>query len=460
MSKHLIFNAFGAAAANHVSPGFWKLPEARIAREYTKPAFWIELAKTLDDAGFDTMFWPDILGVGSDYRGTTDSAFETAQQAPNIDPMPLAAMLASHTKNIGFAVTVSTTYSHPFQVARQMATLDHLTDGRIGWNVVTSSSDAAARNHGLEYQIPHDERYVRAEEYMEVVYKLWEQSWPDAAVVMDVENDVYAEGSRIRPINHHGHYYRVDGPLPVPPSPQRTPVLFQAGSSRAGLEFAARNTEVMFLAGNKHEQVRDERLRILENAAAVGRRPGDLRFVSSLTFVTGTTNEEAQAKYDRWAAAASFEGGLTQLSLYTGIDWSKYDLDSPILDVSTEGMQSVLSELAADAGAGSAWTVRDAAKYIAIGGMRPTLVGDGNSIADQIEEAVEVSGVDGFNLLSLVTPTAWEDFIREVMPELERRGLRPTREEREANQARTLRGRIFGSDRLPANHPAAQFQRA
>lgn len=448
--RPLIVNAFALAGANHLSPGLWRSPQDRHGREYTRLDYWIDLAKRLDDAGFAALFLADLIGVPSAYEGSYASSFRTSAQAPSIDPVPVISGLIGHTRRLGFGVTVSTTYSEPYLTSRLFSTLDHLSNGRIGWNIVTSSSRSAALALGLKNLPVHDDRYARADEFVDVAYELWEGSWRDDALVADVDAGIYVDADRVASIEHHGNHFDVQGPFAAPPSPQRVPLLFQAGSSSAGLAFAGRNAEVVFLAGNSNLKLRDERLAILAQAEEVGRNPDDLRFLNALTVVTGESAAAAQEKDAHYRSLASAEGGLTLLSGWTGIDWSKHDLDQPVAALATDAQQSILPELAGEYG--DAWTLREAAEYIAYGGLRPVLVGDGASVADQIEAIVDESGIDGFNLANIVSPGSYIDFIDHVVPELRRRGLWAD------SQETTLRGRIFGQDRLSDRHPAARHR--
>lgn len=449
----LIVNAFALAGANHLSPGLWKHPDDRHSREFTTTKYWIDLAKALDEAGFDALFLADGYGVSSVYQGSSDGAFRSAVQAPTIDPVPIVSILASHTRRLGFGITVSTTYTQPYATARLLTTLDHVSGGRIGWNIVTSSSTAAALALGFDRIPNHQGRYARAEEFVDVAYELWEGSWQPDAIILDAETDRYIDPTKIRSIEHLGEHFTVRGAFASPPSPQVTPLLFQAGSSSAGLAFAGRNAEVVFLAGNSFQQLRDERIAILEHAEQAGRRPEDLRFLSALSVVTGANAAEAGDKYEHYRSLASFDGGLALLSGWTGIDWSKFELDAPIENLPTEAHKSMLFELAGQYGDRN-WTLREAAEYVAFGGLRPVLTGDGSAVADQIEELVDATGIHGFNLANIISPASYLDFIEFVVPELRKRGLF-----RETAGTGTLRSQIFGTDRLPDEHPAGRFRR-
>ncbi|HEV7480382.1 MAG TPA: NtaA/DmoA family FMN-dependent monooxygenase, partial [Roseiarcus sp.] len=248
MTKEIRLNAFEMNCVAHQSPGLWRHPRDR-SREYRRLDGWIELAKTLERGLFDGLFLADVLGVYDVFGGNPDSALRHATQTPVNDPLLLVPAMAAATKHLGFGVTVTLSYEPPFPFARRMSTLDHLTEGRIGWNVVTGYLDSAAKGSGHNGQRPHDERYAVAEDYMEVVYKLWEGSWADDAVVADVESGVFTRPERVRRVQHDGPHYKLDALHLSEPSPQRTPVLYQAGTSPAGRAFAARHAECVFMSG-------------------------------------------------------------------------------------------------------------------------------------------------------------------------------------------------------------------
>ncbi|MCX4474634.1 LLM class flavin-dependent oxidoreductase [Micromonospora sp. NBC_01655] len=451
--RPLILNAFGLGA---VSPsGLWAHPDDN-STGYTRIEHWIELAKRLERGGFDGIFMADTLGHQDVYGGNADAALRNGVQSPLLDPLLLVSAMAAATEHVGFGVTVSTTYEQPYQLARKFSTLDHVTNGRIAWNIVTSLQESAARNLGLDRQVPHDERYDRAQEFMEVCYKLWEGSWEDRAVVADRAAGVYADARRVHPIDHVGRYYRVPGAHLSEPSPQRTPVLYQAGASPRGREFAARNAEVVFLGGHSAESVKRSIDLIRGRAVELGRAPDSIRFITAVSVITGATDAEAQARYAELTTYPNHEAALVLFSTWTGVDWSKFDPDQPLVHIETEASRSTLAAFT-QIDKSRTWTLRAVAEYMGIGGIHPKFVGSGERVVDEMVDFADRTGLDGYALADAVFPGTFEDFIREVVPVLRDRGLvRPY-----AATPQTLRERYQGTGqrRLRDDHPGAQFRK-
>jgi FMN-dependent oxidoreductase (nitrilotriacetate monooxygenase family) len=252
----LLFNAFVMNTGSHIQHGLWRHPEARQA-DFNDIEVWIELAKTLEAGLFDAAFFADVVGLYGPVGGDYSVNVREGLQIPSNDPSVLLSALAVHTEHLGLAFTSSVLQAHPFEFARRTSTLDHISKGRIAWNIVTSTQENAARNFGFDRLTEHDERYEWADEYLEVVYKLWEGSWDDDALLKDRQRGVFSDHSRIHKIHHVGKRYRVEGPHLPSPSPQRTPLLFQAGSSPAGRAFAARNAEAQFISTPNPEAARE-----------------------------------------------------------------------------------------------------------------------------------------------------------------------------------------------------------
>ena len=319
MPKRLILNGFSMNAVSHVFHGFWRRPDTR-QTEFNDLDAWIELAQLLERGKFDALFVADILGVDASYKESWDTYLKEAVQVPINDSGVLAATLVAATEHLGLTFTSSILQEHPFNFARKVSTLDHLSKGRVGWNIVTSVSHNAAQNFGFDRIVPHDERYRWAEEYVDVLYKLWEGSWEDDAVLADKAAGVYADPAKVHRIHHAGERYKVLGPHLAQPSRQRTPVLFQAGSSHAGRRFAARHAEGTFITALNPVGVRKVTADIRAQVAAAGRDPSDLLFIQGLSFVIGGTEEEARRKARDLDEYRSDDGLLAHISRDLGVD--------------------------------------------------------------------------------------------------------------------------------------------
>ena len=247
--------------------------------------------------------------------------------------------MAAATKSIGFGVTVATTYEQPYHLARRLSTIDHLTKGRVGWNIVTGYLDSAARNLGHTEQPEHDERYAIAEEYLEVIYKLLESSWRDDAVVLDRKRRIYTEPDRVREINHVGKHYNVPGPHICQPSRQRTPLILQAGTSKAGKNFAAKHAEAIFVAGHSPSVIAKNVAEVRAIAKELGRDPRNVKFLALICPVLGKTQEEAQSKYESYRELGDIEGALALFGGWTGIDLAGYKDDEELRHVESNAIR-------------------------------------------------------------------------------------------------------------------------
>jgi len=448
MVKPIRFNAFQMNTVSHQSPGLWTHPRDTSHR-YADPEHWTELAQLLEAGCFDAIFLADVLGAYDVYQGSADAALRHGVQAPLNDPLALVPLMAQATTHLGFGVTCALTYEHPYTFARRISTLDHLTRGRIGWNIVTGYLDSAARNLGLDRQLSHDERYDLADEYMDVVYKLWEKSWDDDAVVNDKARGVYAEPSRIHPIHHEGRFFKVPGFHLCEPSPQRTPLLYQAGTSPRGTRFAARHAECTFVSGPSQTVVRKYADDLRTAVRAAGRDGDDLKIYAQALIVTAPTGHEARAKYEEYLGHVDIEAALALLSGWTGIDFSKFPLDATVEYIDSDAGRSALASFS-QADPTRTWTVREAAQFIGLGGRGPVLVGDPRQVADQLEAWQDATGIDGFNLAFAVAHDSMRDVVELIVPELQRRGRYRT-----TYDGGTLREQVTGGGaRLPASHAA------
>ncbi|RKU47125.1 hypothetical protein DL546_005167 [Coniochaeta pulveracea] len=337
--KRLIVNAFVEMCSGHQSPGLWRHPDDQSSR-FTDVEHWVELAKLLEEAKFHGIFIADVLGGYDVYKKSLEPAITTGAQWPVNEPLSVVPAMAAATKNIGFGVTVSTTYEQPYHLARRLSTVDHLTKGRLGWNIVTSYLDSAARNLGRTEQPAHDDRYAQAEEYMRVMYKLFQASWRDDAVILDKARGIYTDPNLVREINHEGKFFTVPGPHIVAPSPQRTPLLLQAGTSRAGKQFAAQHAEAIFVSAHAPSVCAKNIAEIRELAKTqYGRDPQSIKVLALVTPILGKTEEEAQAKLADYRHYASHDGALALFGGWTGMDLSQYGDDEELRQVESNAVR-------------------------------------------------------------------------------------------------------------------------
>lgn len=448
MPKEILLNAFNMNCVGHINHGLWTHPRDQSDR-YHRLDYWTSMAATLERGLFDGLFLADIVGVYDVYQQSVDLALRESIQLPVNDPLMLVSAMAAVTKGLGFGVTVNVHAEEPYIFARRLSTLDHLTDGRIGWNIVTGYLDSAARAVGEAALGEHDTRYDRADECLDLLYALWEGSWDDDAVLGNRKARVYADPARVRKIRHEGTHYRADAYHLSEPSCQRTPVLYQAGTSGRGRKFASRHAECVFISSPDTTVARAASRAIREGAVGEGRRVDDVRIFAGITVVVDRTQRAASEKYEDYLRYASPEAGLAHFSAGTGIDFSQYELDEPITYGKGNFVQTSV-DLARERG----WTKRSILSDMALGGRYPLIVGNPNQVADALEAWIDEGEVDGFNLARTVAPESYEDFIDLVVPVLQERGRYKT-----AYGEGSLRNRLFGEgNRLPARHHGAGFR--
>ncbi|WP_414159104.1 LLM class flavin-dependent oxidoreductase [Pseudomonas sp. BNK-45] len=447
--KKILLNAFNMNCVGHINHGLWTHPRDN-STQYKTLEYWTELAQLLERGLFDGLFIADIVGVYDVYQNSVDVTLKESIQLPVNDPLLLVSAMAAVTKNLGFGLTANLTYEAPYLFARRLSTLDHLSRGRVGWNIVTGYLDSAAQAMGLKQQIEHDRRYDQADEYLEVLYKLWEGSWEDDAVLDDREQRVYAQPDKVHKVEHQGEFYQVSGYHLCEPSPQRTPVLFQAGSSDRGLLFAGRHAECVFISGQNKAATRAQVDKVRASAVAAGRNPEDIKVFMGLNVIVGQTEELAWQKHAEYRRYASAEAGVAHFSASTAIDFSQYEIDEPIQYVKSNAIQSATKHLQ-----NNDWTRRKLLEQHALGGRYFTVVGSPQQVADELESWIGETGLDGFNLTRIVTPESYVDFIDLVIPELQRRGSYKT-----AYDEGTLREKLFHEGRkLPERHTGAAYRR-
>ncbi|MFS2225935.1 LLM class flavin-dependent oxidoreductase [Pantoea sp. B65] len=445
-ARQMLLNAFNMNCVGHIHHGMWTHPLDR-STEFNDLSYWLDLARTLERGLFDGLFIADILGVYDVYQQGIGLTASEAIQLPVNDPLMLVSAMASVTEHLGFALTANLSYEAPYAFARRFSTLDHLTKGRVGWNIVTGYLDSAARAMGQTQLSGHDRRYDQADEFLDVSYQLWEGSWQDDAVPADRQQRRYADASKIHQIRHHGEFYQVEGYHLSAPSPQRTPLLFQAGSSERGTRFAARHAECTFVNGATPQAMRSQVDKLRQAARDAGRQPEDLKIFMGISVIVAPGETEAREKQREYLRYASPEAGIAHFSSSTGIDLSQFALDEPIRSGATRAIESVSKTY-------SGWTRRQLLEQHALGGRYALIVGDPGQVAESLINWLDETGIDGFNLTRIVNPQSYIDFIDLVVPELQQRGRYKT-----AYQPGSLRHKLFNHDRLPSRHPAARWRR-
>lgn len=451
LQKKLILNAFVMTTPNHLSPGLWRHPSSDTSH-YNKIEYWVELAKLLERGKLHSLFIADTLGPYDVYGGPKnfEPVVRTGTQFPVGDPSLAVSAMAAVTSHIGFGVTTSTTYEHPYTIARRFSTLDHLTNGRVIWNIVTSYLDSAARMYGLENQVDHDERYNKAEEFLEVCYKLWESSWKNEAVVRDRKTGVFADVDKVRPINHEGKYFKVDGVHINEPSPQRTPLLFQAGTSKRGSDFGTKHSELIFISGFNPSSASKTVASLRKQAQEQGRGAHQIKIVASVAVVIAETDEKAQQLFDEYTEYADLEGALALFGGWTGSDLSKYGDND---DFRFEGPPAIQSTVISIDDS-RRWTKAHIAKELILGGFSAKLIGSPKTVADKLEDWAYEADLDGFNLAHITSPGSFKDIVDLLVPELQRRGLF----HQDYADVQTVRGQVFGQDQLPPDHPGYKYK--
>jgi FMN-dependent oxidoreductase (nitrilotriacetate monooxygenase family) len=446
MNKKILLNAFDMNTPGHQSMGLWRHPRDSSHR-YTSMSYWQELARTLERGLFDGIFLADVTGLYDVYSGTPDAALRAAAQVPTNDPFTVVPVMAAVTEHLGFGITGSIPYLHPYSFARLMSSLDHLTDGRMAWNVVTGYLNSAAKGTGKQQQASHDTRYEIATEFMEVVYKLWEGSWEEGAVIRDRASGVYTDPARVHSMHHDGEYFALEAVHLCEPSPQRTPVIFQAGASSKGQAFAAGHAECVFVADGKIETVAKFVKTTKQNLVDGGRSADAIKFFALMAVIVAETDAEAQAKLEDYQSYGIDEGGLALISGWTGIDFSTFDPDMHVEKIDSDAIQTILNSLGAR-------TVREWADFLVVGGAGPMIVGSPKTVVDEMQRWMDEGDVDGFNLTHTVMPECVTDFVDLVVPEMQRRGIYKTE-----YAPGTVREKLFNKgSRLQAPHPAVTYR--
>lgn len=421
-NRQMSLVGFMQAANTSVYAGSWRHPATEHA--FLTASYYEKLGRTLEDGCFDLMFFDDRLAMPGIYAGSVAEAVRLGARPVKLDLSIVLGVVAAATRSIGLGATYSTTYYPPFHVARTFATLDHLSGGRAAWNVVTSVNDGEAQNYGVEHHLDHDARYDRADEFLEATRGLWD-SWDDDALVLDRATGVFADPAKVHELNHDGEWFRVRGPLTVPRSPQGRPVLLQAGSSGRGRDFAARWAELIFTGDPNIDVARSHYKDQKERIAERGRDPAQVKMLPMAYTVIGESRAHAEEREQLFLnELVDPQASLALLSELMNHDFSGLGLDAPITDElieSVSGIRGLVQNLRQHIG--DTVTLGDLASHRATLLQGPRFVGTGPEVADQMEEWFDGDACDGFVIAATHVPGAYEDVVRLVVPELQRRGV-------------------------------------
>jgi FMN-dependent oxidoreductase (nitrilotriacetate monooxygenase family) len=422
MGKYIHFVSFQINSPINHTVLSWAAPEDNRLQALGDLKLWVDMAKSLERGLFDAIFFADTPGVFDRYMDRMDDAIRYGVCWPTMDPVTLLGAIAGATERLGLAATVSTGPHHPYSVVRQLSSLDYMSGGRVGWNIVTGHLRGEHRAYGLP-ELPHDERYDRAEEYMDICYALWD-SVQDGAIVADKASGVFADPSKVKALHHQGKYFNCSTVAPALPSPQGRPVLFQAGSSGRGQQFAMKHADVVFaiqpnLAGMK--KFMDE---FRATAKELGRDPAP-GVTLGIQPIVGGTEEEAKKKLNDIVERIPLEGAICRLSGTMGVDFSGMELDQPLAEMKTQGSQGLMKAFSNIVG-DRPLTLREVAIRWGLAVDMPQIVGSPEQVAEQIETIWRETGCHGFNVTPNIMPVSVDDFVDEVVPILQKRGVYPT----------------------------------
>lgn len=413
------------------SHALWRNP--RHETPFLSAAHYLELGRILEHGKFDLLFFADRLGIADRFGNEKETGLRYGDQdATRLDPLPIISLIAGATRHLGLGATRSTTYDQPFHIAREFRTLDHLSNGRAAWNVVTSMNDGEAQNFGVDEHMEHDERYDRAEEFLELTGKLWD-SWETDALVLDRERGIYADPDKVHYVDHQGRYFKSRGPLNIPASPQGRPVIMQAGSSARGKIFAARWAEVIFSLAPDVASMASFTASMRDAVADQGRPPEACRVLPAVMPFVGASEAEAIEKRDLHNSLVNPLVGLTTLAAHANVDLSVYPLDACVNDIESRGTQGNIAHvkrLAKENG----MTFADVGRAYGQSVLVPQIVGTGAQIADQLAEIFVSGACDGFVISPAFLPDSFAEFVDEVVPHLQCIGVL-----RQQYEGRTLR---------------------
>jgi FMN-dependent oxidoreductase (nitrilotriacetate monooxygenase family) len=429
--KLAAFLIAGPVAHSHA---LWRNPAHE--PDFLSGRYYTDVAQTLERGLFDLIFFADRLAIADRFGADKTIGLRYGDQdSTRMDPIPVLGAISAVTRHIGLGATRSTTYDQPYHIAREFRTLDHLSDGRAAWNVVTSMNDGEALNFGIESHLGHDQRYDRADEFMELTYKLWD-SWDPDALLLDRANGLYADPAKVHYVHHAGAYFKSRGPLNIPPGPQGRPVIIQAGASDRGRAFAAKWAEVIFNISPTVEHMRKFSASVRDDLAGAGRSETACRILPAIMPFVGRSEAEALEKRDQANALVNPLAGLSTLSAHSNVDLSTAPLDAPVAELKSSGTQSLIS-LASRIAKDEGMTLRDVGRRYGESILVPQLCGTGRQIAEQLAEIYTSGAADGFVVSPAFLPESFAEFVDEVVPELQRLGVF-----RERYGAATLRGNL------------------
>jgi FMN-dependent oxidoreductase (nitrilotriacetate monooxygenase family) len=409
MSKQMHLGSLSHGVGSHVAG--WRMPGAETEKENFELV--VRAVRTAEKAKFDFVFFADAVNTGADAAPMFVVRFE---------PLTLLGALSVVTDRIGLVATVSTTYSEPYNVARMLASLDHLSHGRIGWNLVTGSSPDAAANFSRDKHPPHAERYAMAEEYLAVTKGLWD-SWEDGVLVGDKQTGVFIDTSKMHVLNHVGAYYQVQGPLNASRPPQGYPVIFQAGASDRGLEFAGATAEVVFATQSFQEEAIAFANKLRDCAEAAGRSRDAIRILLGISPIVGDSEGEAHDIVAQLGAMVDPVTSMRVLSDRVGIDLGRYDIDGPLPDLPPSTMMQGHARVLQSIARRHSMTIRQLRDYAAVSSGHRVLIGTPVQIADDLEAWFKSGACDGFAIMTPYSPQPFERFVDQVVPILVERGL-------------------------------------
>lgn len=430
MPRHIHLISFQINSPMNHTVLSWAHPDDNRLQAMSDLSLWIDMAKTLERGVFDALFFADTPGVFDRYKDRMDEAIRYGVCWPSMDPVTLLGAIAGATTHLGLAATMSTGPHHPYSVVRQLSTLDYMSGGRVGWNIVTGHLRGEHRAYGLP-ELDHDERYDRAEEYMEICHALW-NSAGEGGIIADKASGIFADPGKIARIEHDGKYFSCHTVAAAPPSPQGRPVLYQAGSSGRGQQFAMKHADVVFAIQPNLPGMMKFMADFRQAAVTYGRAvPPGVTF--GIQPIVGGTEEEAQKKLDDLIERLPLDGAIARLSGTMGVDFSAMDLDQPLADMAVPGSQGLMKAFANIVG-DRPLTLREVAIRWGLSVGMPQIVGSPEQVASRMEQIWRETGCHGFNITPHVMPSSIDDIVDQVVPILQKRGIYPAE-----YQGKTLR---------------------